>query len=211
MVNQVRLYISAAADLERERDLLGRSVSEIPVQLGWLIHQTPRGNDHLDSDAVVNADIHLLLISGDIRAPVGLEWYRARRAGRYPALFLRNGIQRTRAAEEFIYYVGKQASWEPYNSRAELRLLVLSMLTSHIVDRAVTYGLSPSEMDTLVTWRAQLTLDSPDFPDGVTGGAGDSGQIYSTERYVPSTGILLDPEDKEGSAREGGLPKSPGR
>ncbi len=78
MVDQVRLYISAAADLERERDLLGRSVSELPVQLGWLIHQSPRKNDILDLDTVTRADIHLLLIGGDIRAPIGLEWYMTR-------------------------------------------------------------------------------------------------------------------------------------
>ena len=200
MVDQVRLYISAAADLEQERDLLGRSVSELPVQHGWIIHQSPRKNDPLDLDAVTSSDVHLLLIGGDIRAPVGLEWYMARRVGLQPALFLKSGIQRTLAAQDFIRFTGKQAIWEPFLDRADLRLKVLSLLANYIVDRAVYFGLSPSELDTLNSWRAQLKLESLGYADDIIGGAGESGQIYSIERYVPSGGILLEPADGEETA-----------
>jgi hypothetical protein len=200
MVDQVRLYISAAADLERERDLLGRSVSEVPVQLGWIIHQSPRKNDPLDLDAVTRSDVHLLLMGGDIRAPIGLEWYRARRAGLLPTLLLKRGIHRTLAALNFIRFTGRQANWQPFLDRAELRFNVLSLLADHIVERSAYYGLTPLELDTLKSWRVQLKLESSDSAGDVIGGAGESGQIYSTERYVPSGGILLEPADGEGSA-----------
>jgi hypothetical protein len=151
-------------------------------------------------DAVTRSDVHLLLIGGDIRAPVGLEWYRARQAGLQPALLLKSGIQRTLAAQEFIRFAGRQAIWEPFLDRAELRFVVLSLLANYIVDRAAYFGLSPSELDTLKSWRTQLKMESSDYGDDIVGGAGESGQIYSIERYVPSSGILLKPPDGEGAA-----------
>lgn len=202
MADRIRLYISAAADLDRERDVLGRSVSEMPVQLGWLIRQSPRKNEMLDLDAVSKADVHLLLIGGDIRAPIGLEWYRARQAGRQPVLFLKSGIKRTPAAQEFIRYVGNQASWEPFENRADLRFKVLLLLVEYIIGQSASYALSPSEVDTLTSWWARMKQEPSDFMDDVVGGAGESGQIYSTERYIPSSGILLDPADNEGSGQE---------
>ena len=40
MIHKLRLYISAAPDLSLERDLLVRSITEIPTLLGWTIKQT---------------------------------------------------------------------------------------------------------------------------------------------------------------------------
>ncbi|MDQ4076092.1 MAG: hypothetical protein M3220_07575, partial [Chloroflexota bacterium] len=105
MTEQVRLYISAASDLEGEREILGRAVTEIPVDLGWRIAQSPRRNDPVDEDAVVRADVHVLLLGSDIRAPVGLEWLAARRAGQQPLPFLKRDVRRTPAAMEFIRYI----------------------------------------------------------------------------------------------------------
>ncbi|MBE0409350.1 MAG: hypothetical protein IBX69_06425 [Anaerolineales bacterium] len=41
MADEVRLYISSVHDLEMERELLTRSVVEIPVSLAWRIEMTP--------------------------------------------------------------------------------------------------------------------------------------------------------------------------
>ena len=48
MADQVLLYISAASDLEREREVLSKAVTEIPVDLGWRIVQSPRGSQALE-------------------------------------------------------------------------------------------------------------------------------------------------------------------
>lgn len=199
-VNEIRLYISASSELDRERDLLGRAVSEIPVPLGWRIHQTPRKNDVLDLEAVSAADIHFLLFGSDIRAPVGLEWYRARGIGRTPLMFLRTGIQRTPAAQEFIHFTGQHSSWFPYRHRYELRFEFLSRLTKFIDDRAAYFGLSPVEIESLRLWRAELSRKPAGISDEAIGGAGESGKIYSTKRYEPSEGILLDPDNNDGSS-----------
>ena len=93
----ITLYISASADLLAEREGLGRAVAEMTVDLPWQISQSPLRSEPLDLDLVIQADIHLLLLGGDIRAPVGLEWMAASRAGRSPHLFLKEDVGRTAA------------------------------------------------------------------------------------------------------------------
>jgi hypothetical protein len=125
-----------------EREILGRAVTEVPVELGWRIVQSPGRDDPVDLAAVVEADLHLLIMGSDIRAPIGQEWVAARRAGRLPALFLKQGILRTPAAQEFRRYIEAQARWQPYKGPAHLRAMVLWLLAGHLLGRAVTYGLS---------------------------------------------------------------------
>ncbi|MDQ4075496.1 MAG: hypothetical protein M3220_04530 [Chloroflexota bacterium] len=197
MTEQVRLYISAASDLEGEREILGRAVTEIPVDLGWRISQSPRRNDPVDEDAVVRADVHVLLLGSDIRAPVGLEWLAARRAGQQPLPFLKRDVRRTPAAMEFIRYIESQASWQPFYNGADLRRKVLVRLADHILDRAVTYRLSPMELESLRAWRSELTASPSAADEETRGGAGESGLILSQERYVPSEGILIQPGKDE--------------
>ena len=73
MIDTLTLYISAAQDLEHERDVLGRTVVEIPTTLGWRIVQSPLRVELVDLEMVTRADLHLVLLGGDIRAPIGLE------------------------------------------------------------------------------------------------------------------------------------------
>ena len=72
MADRLLLYISAASDLRAEREVLGRAVTEVPVSLAWRVVHSPGGDEPVDVDAVSRADVHLLLLGGDIRAPVGL-------------------------------------------------------------------------------------------------------------------------------------------
>ena len=81
------LYISAATDMEAERDILARTVIDIPADVTWRIEQSPRGNEPIDLSAVTKADTHLMLLGSDIRAPIGLEWIIARQFGRQPLPF----------------------------------------------------------------------------------------------------------------------------
>jgi hypothetical protein len=90
MVDKLRLYISAAYDLRFERDVLARAIAEIPTSLGWTITQTPGPDQEANLDAVVQADVHLLILGSDIQAPVGLEWSTARRAGKQVSLLYKS-------------------------------------------------------------------------------------------------------------------------
>jgi hypothetical protein len=197
MVDTLLLYISAASDLEHERDILGRAVTEIPVTLAWRIVQTPLHGEPPDLQAAAQADLHLLLLGSDIRAPVGLEWQAARRARRLPALFLKQGAPRTPAAHAFVRYLEDQFTWQTYKDSTDLRLLALKLLASHIQERAIYYALTSDELERLRLWRAELESGKAAQVDEALGGAGESSVIFSRERYIPSQGVLIQPKKEE--------------
>lgn len=199
MADQIKLYISAAGDLERERDLLGRVVTELPVPLAWSIHQSPLSNAMLDLEAIMAAEIHILLLGGDIRAPIGLEWQLSWRSGNRPILMAKQGIHRTPAAQNFLRFVGNPAAWVTFHDDAELRYKVLSYLITHILDNASLYKLSEAEEEVIRDFRSDLTIDWVDSGGALWGGAGESGEIYSTQRFMPGGGILLETGGEEGT------------
>lgn len=120
MADRLLLYISAASDLRAEREVLGRAVTEVPVSLAWRVVHSPGGDEPVDVDAVSRADVHLLLLGGDIRAPVGLEWRYALLAGRKPVPFLKQDALRTPAGEHFLRFVRQRAAWRPFRDPADL-------------------------------------------------------------------------------------------
>ena len=100
---------------------MGRAVVDIPTSLGWRIVQTPLQGEPVDPELVAQADIHLVLLGSDIRAPIGLEWLTAYRAGRLPSLFLKQSIIRTPSAQSFRRYLEGQTCWRPFKDLADLR------------------------------------------------------------------------------------------
>lgn len=190
MAKHFLLYISAASDMEAERDLLARSVIAVPADLTWRIEQSPRANQPLDQAAIAQADLHLLLLGSDIRAPIGLEWLAARRFGRMPLTLLKQGASRTLAAEDFRRFIERQRPWRPFASPADLKRQVQRLLGQKILDRAVSYGLSSDEIVGLQGWLVELD-ETPESDAELPGGAGDSSFIFSKERFEPSSGILL--------------------
>jgi hypothetical protein len=83
-LHRLRLFVSAATELEAEHEAIGQAVARIPVpSLGW--------------DDITGADFFVLLLGRDVQAPVGAELLAARRAGKR-ALAYRKDVQRTQAA-----------------------------------------------------------------------------------------------------------------
>lgn len=192
MAKPFLLYISAANDMEAERDLLARSVIALPADLTWRIEQSPRSNAPIDRQAITQADLHLLLLGSDIRAPVGHEWLVARRSGKSPIPMLKDGARRTLAAEDFFRFIDRQSVWRTFASHAQLQGAVHQLLGRRVLDQALSYGLSSSEVVQVQAWLSDLD-EAPDPDVDPLGGAGDSGLIFSKERYEPSSGILLRP------------------
>lgn len=200
VADEALIYISAASDLEYERDLLGRTITEIPVTLGWRIEQTPARGKPPDLEAVANADVHLILLASDIRAPIGIELLVARRSGNRPIFLKKSNTIHTPAAQEFSREIEKTEAWRTFRHIADLRHQVLKLLGDHLLKNASYYALRPSEFDNLKTWRKQLEERAPEIIEETRGGAGESGVILSPERYVPSNGILIEkPDDKSNS------------
>jgi hypothetical protein len=191
--DQILLYLSAATDLEAECEIVGRTVTELPVSLGWRIVRSPNRDEPVDQETVARADLHLLLLGSDVRAPIGSEWLIARRSGRRPNLFLKQNILRTPAAQNFLRYLREQGTWHPFHSGAELRIQVLRLLVGNLLNRAVSYGLSLAEVARLQTWQAELDAHPPEGQDIARGGAGGGGVVLSPERYTPSEGVLIQP------------------
>jgi hypothetical protein len=199
MADEILIYISAAADLQEEREILGRAVTEVPVTLGWRVVQSPPGDEAADLDAAAHADVHMLLLGSDIRAPIGREWIAARRAGRQPVPFLKLGVLQTPGAQSFQRYIEEQVAWRPFRNGAELRRRVLKLLADHILARAQYYALSPPEMTRLRGWLAEIDSPGRSPAETARGGAAASGIVLSPQRYVPSEGVLIRPPAVEHS------------
>ena len=191
MADNLLLYISAASDLRAEREILGRAVTEVPVSLAWRVVHSPGGDEPVDVNAVSRADVHLLLLGGDIRAPIGLEWRLALHAGRRPVPLLKQDILRTPAGESFLRFVQQQATWHAFQDPADLRRQFLGLLAGHLIERAIHYRLSPLELARLEEWRKEIE-SAPSLVEEGGRGAGESGVILSPERFVPSEGVLID-------------------
>lgn len=191
MADEFLLYISAAQDLAIERDLIARIVTEIPVTLGWRIFQSPLRGGHLNQEALLNADLHLLLIGSDIRAPIGFEWALARKSGRQTILFRKIGIPVTPAGERFIKEINEVATWNTFEDSASLRIEILKVITDHIIENAIQFTLRGSEYEGLINWRDELAREKPGPIQEEPGGAGDSSVILSRERYIPREGKLI--------------------
>jgi hypothetical protein len=148
----------------------------------------------VDMDAIATADVHVVLMGGDIRAPVGLEWQLARQAGRMPAMFLRRDTLRTPAGQEFVRLVGQVQVWESYVGGAVLRSRVLTLLSDHILSHAVRYGMTADEIGRLHVWR-EVQATSPKAVDKETrGGAGDSSLLLSRRRITMTGGVVVEPK-----------------
>jgi len=190
MVDILHLYISAAYDLELERESLSRAVVDIPVTLGWRVIQTPLRGEPLNTTAITQADVHFLLLGNDIRAPVGLEWRLARRANRLPVAFQKKDLVRTMAALDFIRYLEEQTTWRKYKDIADLRQQALKIMADHIMNQAVYYDLQTDEFEKLYSWRKSLDGHGQS-PPALHGGIGESSVVLSPERYIPSEGVLI--------------------
>jgi len=208
MVDILRLYISAALDLEKERESLSRAVAEIPVTLGWRVIQSPLHGEPLNTDAIAQADVHILLLGSDIRAPIGLEWRLARRANHEPVVFLKQGVLRTMAALDFIRYLEEYTSWRKYLDLADLHLQTLKFMADHILAQSGYYSLRSDEFENLTSWRKKLNTPEQ-TPPALHGGIGESSVVLSPQRYIPSEGVLIKAQPIEGVRKPTGKPKKP--
>ncbi len=194
MTDRVLIYISAASDLMDEREALSRLIPEVPTSLGWRVAQTPLDDCEPDLDAVAQADIHLLLLGCDVRAPVGLEWQVARRAGHAPILFSKRDVLRTPAGEAFARELSRHAKWHAFTDAGDLCRQLSATLVDHLIQSAARYAILPDEIARLREWRKAQARAKPAAAGDQVGkreGAGASGVILSAERFTPSQGRLI--------------------
>jgi hypothetical protein len=198
VVDTIKLYISAANELQLERDLISRIVTEIPVTLGWQINLTPFGEKTLEEKLVLDANLHILILGIDIRAPIGFELYLSRRVGRNPVLFLKGGINRTPAAVNFYRSISEVGKWHTFDDLGDLRYQALEHISRYIINRSDFFSLKSVEMNQLSDFLKDLEKSTPEQIEDVQGVAGENSVILSRERFTPKGGVLIQsPEERE--------------
>ncbi len=190
MPRRFRLFVSAGPDLEPEREVIGRVVAQLPVQLGWEIKRTPPPGEsrQTDTEAIANCDLFLLLMGQDIVAPVGVEWDVARRSGRAVVPLLRKGAHTPAAA---IFLRETHLSWQPFETLAELEQLVREALVNTLLERATDFVLTPEEWEALQQLQKEDTADEE--LESEPAGAGGGGVILGPED-VASAGVIVGEE-----------------
>jgi hypothetical protein len=197
LVDKAIIYISAAGDLHPERDLISRTITEIPVTLGWEIHLSPIRERVLNIISIEEADIHLLLLGQDIQAPIGQEWFIAKRAGRIPELIYKDGISRTPAALDFYRTLSRVQIWQAFDSLEYLRHITLKSICSLLLSRSSYYEFDKTEVENLSSLLNELNDTDPKKLDEIHRGTGENSVILSPERYIPSTGVLIEHSERE--------------
>jgi len=191
MASRLRLFVSAAPDLEAEREVIGQAVAELPVSLGWVIKRTPKRGEPLTPalEAVEDCDFYVLLFATDIRAPVGVELYAARRAGKAPLAFLKDAT-RTPAARIFVK--GAKLDWIAFRSGEELKALIQKALAQRILERAQAFALNLNDLEKLSAFLEGLGREKELRVPEEASGAREGGVIISPSRDLPTGGVLVE-------------------
>ncbi len=191
MSHELILYISAANDLLAERDLINRAITEIPADLRWHIVQSPLREGEVDAIAIQNAFAHLLLLGGDIRAPIGHEYQLARQVGRHPVCLLKRGVNRTAAAVDFQKFVRLETQWQPFTDGASLRKMVLEHVGTQLRKQSLQIGLTATEYDQVSAWLDKMDEEQAEEIEVRNNQLGESSIILSESRLEPKDGKLL--------------------
>ncbi len=193
MPERFHLFVSAGPDLELEREVIGRVVAQLPVQLGWEIKRTPPPGEPRPADltGVMQCDLFVFMMGQDIAAPVGIEWEAARRSGRRVVPLLRKG-RRTPAAAIFLREL--QIDWQLFDSAVELEKLVRAALVDVLLERAVDFGLAPDEWEALNRMRKAEEEEK--------GKREEQAEMVLEPAGAGGGGIILGPRD----AGAGGVP-----
>lgn len=184
----VTIYVSAAPKLAAERDALARTIADLPVTLAWRIVQTPAQAEPLDRETLQAADLHVLVMGSDIRAPVGLERALVRRAGRPTVAFLKRGVLHTPAGQAFVRQT--DVEWQRYTDVADLRRQVQRLLAEHLLRHAAQYALTSLEVEQLDALREGEAEGAKE--NGEREVADHSAMILSRERFEPSEGVIVE-------------------
>ena len=198
MANRVRLFVTAAPDLEPEREAIGKAIAQLPVSLGWEIKRTPRRSEPLPPvlEAVADCDFYVFLLGTDVTAPVGVEWAAALEADKTPLAFLKD-VPHTPAAQAFVRLAKRSGvRWTPFGDPQELGILVQEALAWRILDRAEVYRLSPVEWETLSALLEKQHQEKmgrgPEEGGQEPRGAGGGGVILAPGRDLPPGGVLVE-------------------
>ncbi len=179
MATQVRLFISAGPHEDPARELLGRALAELPVNVGWIIKRTP------DVDSVAECHLFVVVMGPDISAPVGLEVWWARRTEK-PIFGYAGAANRTPAGQVFLQE-NVVLDWTRFADLPALRRAFLLDISRFLLAHGERYGLTVVEGETLRGYLNMLERSGaegqprpgPETPLTKATGAGGGGVILA--------------------------------
>jgi len=186
MATRARLFVSGGPDQEPAREMLGRALAEIPVNLGFVIKRTP------DVDAAAESHLHILFLGADIWAPVGLELWWAQRTEK-PILAYVADLRRTPAGQVF-YQEHAWLGWRRFSDLSHLRRLVLTDLSRFLLGHTERYGLTLIEAELLRGLMAKMDTPESGVIPGKATGAGGGGVILAPGKDEPPGARLVGEE-----------------
>lgn len=148
MATQVRLFVSAAPAEDGARELLGRALAELPINVGWVIKRTP------DLDSVAECHLFALVLGRDIVAPVGLELWWARRTEK-PIVAYVAEVNRTPACQVF-FQDNLHLNWRTYGDFAALRRAFLLDMSRFMLAHSERYGVTVLDAEILREYMSRL-------------------------------------------------------
>ena len=189
-MERARLYVSISPDLGHEREVMGRAVAGLPVDVGWEVSYTPGPTDRnpVDPMTAAAADVYVLALGADIRAPMGVEWTAARRARLTPLALLKE-VSRTPAAQEFVKT--GDIAWVSFKLASEVTPKLQLCLYQAILDRAARFQLTTPEWSTLQEFVKGLQEKPTSPAEDTRQGAGQGGVIFAPSREAGKGGIVV--------------------
>jgi hypothetical protein len=147
---ELSLYISAAADMDTECELVGRLLAEGLKSIRWRIRRTPLHQDvNPDLPAIETSEFYLILIGTDITAPMGVEWRAAERAGTAILAFRNHEKSPSPAANYFARNMG--ISWQDYVTPDDFSTKFERALLTRLIDGTPGYGLDLPTIEDLAS------------------------------------------------------------
>ncbi len=174
------LYVSAAAEMDVECELLGQTLARLTQSTQWIIKRTPAPHEHANTDLALlrRSHFYLILLGSDIVAPIGVEWMAAREANITLFAFRRVGAVPTPAAAFFAHNAG--VAWERYTTPQEFIRRFERALIARLVQGTPGYGLDLGEIESLAARLKELEQDTPLATPEERRGAGRGGVILPT-------------------------------
>ncbi len=191
MAETLRLFVSATADLEAERNLIGTTLAQLPAHNRVEIRRTPATGDTYSNifEQIANCDRVFFLLGQDITAPAGQEWYLALELERH-IIPLRKDVTMTPAGLSFLR--GSLVQWQVFRHAADLEQIVGRNLIRTLLHPRNRYGLSLTERQLLQAHRFHnLSATAVPPPQGAEGG----GVLLDQRDPDTVVGVKLDEEE----------------
>jgi hypothetical protein len=150
MPRPIHLFVSSSAELQLEREVVGQTVAQLPLTIGWQIDHTPQPGAPAAEDLsrVASSDLYVLILGHDFSAPMGAELRQLQQqAGRQPLLY-RKRCTRSPSSQDAVRRL--ELDWRTFLDPDELRALLRRDLLRALLQRAGEVGLDMHELEQLL-------------------------------------------------------------